>query len=88
LAFSLAALDFADFLEAFEAAILERLEANGDIEDFFCVEVVRVLSFFVAIRRTVTQLRVRSYSASTIVDTRCRSAAAGSEQRPVWTGEV
>ena len=35
LAFFFAALDFAVDLAAFDAAILERLEVNGDIDDFF-----------------------------------------------------
>ena len=58
LAFFLAALDLAADFAAFDATIRERLEVNGEIEDFFRAEVVRVLSFFVAMRRTVTQLRV------------------------------
>ena len=70
MAFSLAALDFAVFLDAFEAAIRALLEVKGDVEDFFRVEVVRVLSFFVAMRRTVIQLRVRFHAESTIVATR------------------
>jgi len=53
----LAALDFAVDLDAFDAAFFERLEVA---EDFFRVEVVRVLSFLVAMRRTVPQLRVAS----------------------------
>jgi len=55
----LAAFDFAVDFAAFEAAFLERLAFEEAFEDFFRVEVVRVLSFFVAMRRNVPQLRVR-----------------------------
>ena len=82
-AFFLAALDF-----AFEAAFLVRLDVDEGAADFRD----RAVSFevFVAMRGTVTQLRVdcEIYLASTIVATRCCNAAAGSEQRPVWTGDV
>jgi hypothetical protein len=40
LAFFLAALDFADDLDAFDAAFFERLEINEDFEDFFGAEVL------------------------------------------------
>ena len=86
--FFFAALDFAVDLEALDAAFLERLEVDEAVADFRD----RAVSFevFVAMRGTVTQLRVdcEIYLASTIVATRCRNAAAGSEQRPVCTGEV
>ena len=56
-AFFFAALDFAVDLDAFAAAFLERLAVAERVEDFFRD---RVVSFevFVAMRRTVTQLRV------------------------------
>ena len=83
----LAALDFAVDFDAFDAAFL------GDVEDFFPDRAVSFEDFFIAMRRTVPQLRVdceilSHYSASTIVATRCCNAADGSEQRPVWTGDV
>ena len=89
--FFFAALDFSVVLGAFEAAFLVRLEVDEGVEDFFRGLAVSFEVFFIAMGRTVPQLRVDCeifYSASTIVAMRCRSAAAGSEQRPVWTGEV
>ena len=74
------------FLAAFDAAFF------AGVADFFRGLAVSFEVFFIAMRRNVTQLRVDCelsyYSASTIVATRCRNAAAGSEQRPVCTGDV
>lgn len=90
--FFFAAFDVAVDLDAFETAFLVRLKVDEGVEDFFRGLVVSFEVFFVAMRRTLTQLRVDFqmylYSVSTIVATRCRNAAAGSVQRPVWTGEV
>ena len=58
LAFFLAAFDFAVALDALDAAFLERLEVDEDAEDFFRDRAVSFEVFFVAMRRTVTQLRV------------------------------
>jgi hypothetical protein len=57
-AFFFAALDFAVDLDAFEAAFLVRLEVDEDVEDFFRGLAVSFEVFFVAMRRTVPQLRV------------------------------
>lgn len=56
--FFLAALDFAVDLEAFEAAFLVRVEVDEADEDFFRGLAVRFEVFFIAMRRTVSQLRV------------------------------
>ncbi len=56
--FFFAALDFAVDLDAFEAAFLVRVEVDDDVEDFFRDLAVSFEVFFIAMRRTVTQLRV------------------------------
>ena len=57
-AFALLAFDLATDFDAFEAAFFERVELNEDVEDFFPDLAVSFEGFFVAMRRTVTQLRV------------------------------
>ena len=56
--FFFAALNFAIDLDALDAAFLERLEVDEGVADFFRDRAVSFEVFFVAMRRTVTQLRV------------------------------
>lgn len=58
LALFLAALDIAVVFDAFDAGFFERFKFEEDVEDFFRDLDVSFEVFFVAMRRTVLQLRV------------------------------